>query len=184
MKKAVILVVEKDRSLSAKAAQALAEAGFEVVEAADAADGLEKIWETRPDLVIASTDLPPVNGENACLRLRQASYLPLIAIGSRDEVVEMLELGADACIIRPPSNREVVARVHLLLNRKRNDHTRGGGRMGIKNYVRARDDPDGLSPTEYRLSSYFLFNEGKLLDYPRLITEVWGGKIKKFAANS
>ena len=177
MKKAVVLVVEKDSSLSAMAARALAEAGFDVVEAANAADGLKKIFEMRPDVVIASTDLPPVNGENACLRLRQASYLPLIAIGSRDEVVEMLELGADACIIKPPSNREVVARVHLLLNRQRNDHLGGGGGTRIENYPPAGDDSEGLSPTEFRLSSCLLLNEGRLLDYPRLISAVWGEKM-------
>ena len=176
MKKAVVLVVEKDSALSAMAAGALREAGFEVVEAADAADGLKKIYETHPDVVIASTDLPPVNGEDACLRLRQASYLPLIAIGSREEVVEMLELGADACIIRPPSGREMVARVHLLLSRRKDDRPGGGGRPGIKSYLSGEDDSDGLSPTEFRLSSCLLSNEGRLLVYPQLITEVWGGK--------
>jgi two-component system, OmpR family, response regulator ArlR len=177
MKKSIVLVVEKDRTLSAMAAGALREAGYEVFEAPDATDGLKKIFQTRPDLIIASTDLPPVNGENACLRLRQASYLPLIAIGSQEEVVEMLELGADAYVIRPPSNREVVARVHLLLNRQRKDQTGGGCRTGIMNYLRAVDDSDGLSPTEFRLSSCLLSNEGRLLDYPRLITEVWGEKM-------
>jgi DNA-binding response OmpR family regulator len=99
----------------------LREAGYEVVEAAGAAAGLKMIYEIQPDVVIASTDLPPVNGEDACLRLRQASYLPLIAIGRKQEVVEMLEMGVDACIISPPSGREVVARVNSLLGRQDKD---------------------------------------------------------------
>jgi DNA-binding response OmpR family regulator len=121
VKKAVVLVVEKDRSSSAVAVEALREAGYEVVEAAGAAAGLKMIYEIQPDVVIASTDLPPVNGEDACLRLRQASYLPLIAIGRKQEVVEMLEMGVDACIISPPSGREVVARVNSLLGRQEKD---------------------------------------------------------------
>ncbi len=176
MKKAVILVVEKDSSLSVAAVEALRREGYEVVQAVDATDGLKKIYETHPDVVIASTDLPPVDGEDACLRLRQASYLPLIAIGTREEVVEMLELGADACIIRPLSGREVVARVHLVLRKRKGNRPGGGGRPGIDRYLPGEDDSDGLSPTEYRLCSCLLSNEGRLLGYPQLITGVWGGK--------
>jgi DNA-binding response OmpR family regulator len=178
MKKAVVLVVEKDRSLVAEAVEALREAGYEVVEAADAADGLKKLYVTNPDVVIASTDLPPVNGEDACQRLRQASYLPLIAIGSREEVVEMLELGVDACVIKPPSGREVVARVDSLLRRRGNvDTPEGSGRSDIKDYLPGEtDEPGGLSPTECHLGYCLLSNEGRLLEYPRLITEVWGHK--------
>jgi DNA-binding response OmpR family regulator len=117
MQKAVVLVVEKDRASSAVAVEALREAGYEVVEADGAAASLRMIYELHPDVVIASTDLPPVDGEDACLRLRQASYLPLIAIGSREEVVEMLEMGVDTGIVSPPSGREVVARVNALLGR-------------------------------------------------------------------
>lgn len=131
MKRAVVLIVEKDRSLLAEAAGALEEAGYRVVEVADAADGLKLISELNPDVVIASTDLPTVNGEDACLRLRQASYLPMIAIGSRDEVVEMLELGADAIVISPPGGREVLARVNSLLKRGGDEEPPGDVGCGL-----------------------------------------------------
>jgi DNA-binding response OmpR family regulator len=126
MKRAVVLFVEKDRSSAVEAVQALRQAGYKVVEATDPAMGLKMIYEVRPDVVIASADLPPVKGEDAFMRLRQASYLPLIAIGSRDDVVEMLELGADAFLAGPPSAREVVARVGSLLKRRGDDDPAGG----------------------------------------------------------
>lgn len=177
MKKAVVLVVEKDRSSSLAAVEALREAGYEVIEADGAAAGLKTIYEVHPDVVIASADLPDVHGEDAFLRLRQASYLPMIAIGSREEVVEMLELGIDACIISPPSGREVVARVQSLLSRQGKDDPPGGGASpGIENFLPGGGDPGGLSPTEFRLSSCLLANRGRLLSYPLLITGVWGGK--------
>jgi DNA-binding response OmpR family regulator len=127
MKKAVILIVEKDRTSSQEAVEALREAGFEVVEADGAAAGLRTIYETRPDLIIAGYDLPAVNGEDAFLRLRQASVLPMIAIGRREEVVEMLEMGMDACIVSPPSGREVVARVQAMLARPEKNNPSGNG---------------------------------------------------------
>jgi DNA-binding response OmpR family regulator len=178
VKKAVVLVVEKDRALVTEAIRALQEAGYEVIIANDTAEGLKMLYLKDPDVVIASTDLSSVNGEDACQRLRQASYLPLIAIGSSNEVVEMLELGMDACIIGPPSGREVVARVDSLIRRRGNDSQAGGGsRSDINDYLPGgKDKPGGLSPTECHLSACLLSNEGRLLEYPRLITEVWGGK--------
>jgi DNA-binding response OmpR family regulator len=174
----LVLVVERDRALLTVTAGALRQAGFEVAVSADTADGLKKIYEIKPDVVIASTDLPPVNGEDACQRIRQASYLPFIVLGGREEVVEMLELGADAYIVKPASGQEVVARVNSLLRRRGNDEPpEGSARLGIERYLPGRTDgPDRLSPTECRLGSCLLSNEGRLLGYPQLITEVWGGK--------
>jgi DNA-binding response OmpR family regulator len=176
VKKALVLVVEKDRALAEEAAEALREAGYEVAEAADGADGLKKLYETNPDVVIASTDLPLVNGEDACQRLRQASYSPFVVLGTREEVAAMLELGADAGIVNPPSGREVVARVNSLLRRKSKEDPPGGGGPGIESYLHKDDGGEGLSPTERRLGCCLLINEGRLLDYPQLITDVWGGK--------
>ena len=178
MEKVIVLVVEKDRALVAEAVEALREAGYEVVEATDAADGLKKIYELNPDIIIASTDLPPVNGEDACMRIRQASYLPIVILGSQEELVKTLEQGADAYIVKPASGREVVARVHSLLRRKESDDPpEGGAGLRIEHYLSGeKDGPEGLSPTECRLSACLLSNEGRLLGYPQLITEVWGGK--------
>ncbi len=173
MKAALVLVVEKDRALAEEAIVALRDAGYEVVEAVDGADGLKKLYEMNPDVVIASADLPLVNGEDACRRLRQASYSPFIVMGTREEVAAMLELGADAGIVSPPGGREVVARVNSLLKKRGDDDPPGGG-VGIDSFLDAGGE--GLSPTERRLGSCLLVNEGRLLDYPQLITEVWGGK--------
>ena len=111
-----ILFVEKDEALRLKAVEALEAAGYEVVTAADAMDGLKKLDETHPDLIII--ELPMENGEDDYLRIRQASYLPIIVVGSREETAEMLEFGADAYVPKPLSLVELVARVRALLRRK------------------------------------------------------------------
>jgi two-component system response regulator ArlR len=49
--------------------------------------------------------------------------------------------------------------------------------LGINTYSPGEEDNQGgLSPTECRLSAYLISNEGRLLDYTRIITEVWGNK--------
>ena len=118
IRQASILVIEKDDTIAEKASVALKEAGYIVVRVADALDGLKKVYELRPDLIIAGWELPMVNGEDACLRIRQASYLPILVLGNKDEAVETLELGIDAYLIKPLSLSELVARVHALLRRK------------------------------------------------------------------
>lgn len=113
-----ILVIEKDEALAVKVATALEEAGYTVVRTSDARDGLKKLYEGCPDLVIVARELPMLDGEDPCLRIRQTSYLPILVLGNNEETTEVLELGADAYMTKPPSLTELVARVRSLLRRK------------------------------------------------------------------
>jgi DNA-binding response OmpR family regulator len=144
----------------------------------NAADGLKKLYESYPDLIIVARELPMVDGEDACLRMRQASYLPMIILGSQEEAAEMLELGADAYMTKPLSSSELVARVHALLRRKpRFGPPSNDIRLEIEKHLpRDGGGSNGLSITEYRLASCLIFNKGRFMGYNRLITEVWGGR--------
>jgi len=126
-----VLVIERDEALAAKATVALEEAGYKVVRAVDALDGLRKLYEVDPGLIIVDSALRTASGEYAYLRMRQASYLPIIILGSQEEAVDMLELGADAYMTKPLGFAELVARVKSLLRRKlRDDSMRGQARTG------------------------------------------------------
>jgi len=118
MKRPRILVIENDEVAAERIVSFLEEAGYDVVRAADAAVGLARLYETRPDLVVMAGSLPVINGEDPCLRVRQASYLPIIILGGIYNAVEALELGADAYMNKPPSREELVARVNALLRRR------------------------------------------------------------------
>jgi len=108
---------------------ALEGAGYVVVRAVDTLDGIKRLYEERPDVIIAGSEQMMVNGEEVCLRIRQAYYIPLIVIGSEGEAAEILELGADVFVTRPPSLAELVARVNRLLQRKLGFPS-GGGNPG------------------------------------------------------
>ncbi len=170
-----ILVIEQDKVLQVRIVAALEGAGFKVTAASEALDGLKKLYETYPDLIIMAKDLPMVNGEDSCLRVRQAVYMPIIVLGSESEAAEMLELGADAYVVKPTSLAELVARVRSLLRRKpRYDSPGGAPGLGIDSYLTDdEDDSDGLSPTEYRLASCLIHNKGIMLGYPELISGAW-----------
>lgn len=118
IRQACVLVIDQDEALAEKEAGALEEAGFNVVKVTDAIDGLKKVYELRPDLIVLAREVPMLNGEDACLRIRQACYLPILVLGDEEEAVETLELGVDAYLSKPLSVSELVARVHALLRRR------------------------------------------------------------------
>lgn len=165
--------------MALKIAAALEEAGYQVVKANSALDGLKKLYEAYPDVVILARELPMLHGEEPCLRIRQASYLPIIVLGSGEEAAEVLELGADVFMTKPPNLDELVARVHSLLRRKLKDNPPGGNpvthvKNGLTNEGKGSSK---LTTTEFRLASCLILNKGKLLGYRQLIAEVWGGKV-------
>ncbi len=173
-----ILIIEKNEALAAEEAAVLEEAGYRVARARDALDGLKKLYEAYPDLIIMDMEFPSVNGVYPLLRIREVYSLPIIALGGREEVVNMLELGADAFMIKPPDLRELLARVRSLLRRKsKHEPTGEDYKLEIENHRDiGGDGSNGFTQTEYRLASCMIINNGRLLDYPRLISEVWGGK--------
>ena len=121
MKPPRILVIENDEAAAGRIVSFLEEAGFDVVKAADAAVGTAMLYETHPDLVVMAGSLPVINGEDPCLRIRQASYLPIIILGGIYDAIEALELGADAYLNEPPGREELIARVRALLRRHTSD---------------------------------------------------------------
>jgi DNA-binding response OmpR family regulator len=160
----------------------LTEAGFQVTDVSDGYQGLSSIYESLPDLVIMAQDLPLPNAEELCSRLRQVSHLPIIVLGYREKEVgetEMLELGADAYMSKPPAHAELIARVRSLLRRRgRRPDPPGCGSGGeLEQRISKRGNGAGdLTSTEFRLLSCLMLNEGRLVPHSQLVSEVWGGK--------
>ena len=172
-----ILVIEQDEELALEVTAALEEVGYTVVRTGDTRDGLRKLYQAYPDLIILARELPMVNGEDPCLRVRQACYLPIIVIGNDDAASEILELGADAYLMKPPGLHELVARVNSLLRRKTRYHPEDeSSRLEIENARSEEGNGAKLTATEFRLASCLVCNRGRLLEYSQLISEVWGAK--------
>jgi len=181
MRDPYILVIENDEAVVARVAAALEGAGFNVLTATNAVVGLRKIYESHPDVIIMATEILVADGEDSYLQIRLATYLPIIVLGNSEDEVEVLEFGADAFMAKPPDLTELVARVKWLLRRKPRLESRKGnpglGELDMKNGPPQRDNGSKyLSATEYRLASCLLLNGGRLLEYSRLISEVWAGK--------
>jgi DNA-binding response OmpR family regulator len=111
-----ILIISRDQDLSVDAAAALHKLGYEVIISTDTSEGLARLRESCTNLVIGDRELPLEGGTaELCLKVRQASYIPVIIVGQEVALAETLESGADAYLAKPPDLHELVARVGRLL---------------------------------------------------------------------
>ena len=117
-----ILVVEDAPEFQHLHRESLSKAGYKVSVAGDGARALEVARSTSPDVIILDLVLPDVDGMDLCSEFRKFTDAYIIMVTSRsDEVDKLVGLaaGADDYITKPFSNRELAARVGVLLRRPR-----------------------------------------------------------------
>jgi CheY-like chemotaxis protein len=97
--------------------------GFEVIEARNGLEALEKAQQTTPDLIILDIKMPRLNGYETCRRLKEIEGLrevPVIflsAKGQRQEIEEGMNLGAAGYILKPFAPEDLVSKVQEILGR-------------------------------------------------------------------
>ena len=120
-----IVVVDDDASLLFATARILKSAGYEVSTATGGVEGLEKIREVHPDLVLLDVIMPDIDGRTVCRRIKsdpnlRGTYVILLSSmqTASDQQAEGLESGADGYVARPVEKRELLARVESMLRIK------------------------------------------------------------------
>ena len=101
---AKILLIEDDFVLSETMRLMLSKKGFTVEVAGDAITGLQKAYALKPDVILLDIMLPGMDGWQALSRFREMSDVPIImltAVGSDDNIVKGLDMGADDYIVKP-----------------------------------------------------------------------------------
>jgi DNA-binding response OmpR family regulator len=116
-----ILMIEDDHRLASMVRSYLADAGFEVAVADDAARGLRHLEKQAFDLVLLDLMLPDADGLDVCRRIRSESRVPVIMVTARGDTTDRvvgLELGADDYLSKPFDPRELLARIRAVLRRR------------------------------------------------------------------
>lgn len=119
-----VLIVDDESSIRAVLRGYLLAAGFEVVEAGGAGEALRAVRATEPDVVLLDVGLPDGDGFEVLGGIRAASQAYVIMVTARSEELDRLlglSAGADDYVTKPFSPREVVARVHAVLRRSRQE---------------------------------------------------------------
>lgn len=115
-----ILVIDDDPQIRNVLRVALKQAGYEVNEAGDGAEGLAKAKNGKADLIVLDIGLPEMDGLEVCRRLRADNETPVLFLTARDDEIDRVigfELGGDDYVAKPFSPRELIARIKAILKR-------------------------------------------------------------------
>lgn len=116
-----IVVIEDDPHIQKLISQTLQREGYEVITANDGSEGLRKVIETLPQLVVLDISLPGLDGYQVCHQLRSeqaTSALPIIMVTAMSRPSDQrrgFENGADDYLPKPFMLSELVTRVQSLL---------------------------------------------------------------------
>jgi two-component system KDP operon response regulator KdpE len=182
-----ILAIDDDYLLLQLIQRSLESAGYEVTIALNGESGLQQLRKTSPHLVILDVMMPQMDGWEICRRIRDLSTVPVImltALGSHQDIVKGLKMGADDYLVKPFHPEELQARVEAVLRRMRmppppSDTSPlrfGGGDLIIdpaNHQVMARSEVVDLTPTEYDLLLFMAKRAGRILSTDIIFDNVW-----------
>jgi len=118
-----ILIAEDERDIRELVAFSLQFGGFEVVQAANGAEAVERAPVEKPDLILMDVRMPKMTGYEACRALKampDMRHIPVVflsAKGQESEIQTGLEAGAEEYILKPFAPDELVKQVKLVLER-------------------------------------------------------------------
>lgn len=115
-----VLIVEDDPRIRELLVREFSDSGFQVLATADGTSALFQLGVAQPDAMIVSICLPDRDGWETLRRARELSEVPIIALVAHDDEqarINSLRPGADHSVTKPPSPRELCARVSALLRR-------------------------------------------------------------------
>jgi len=98
---------------------------FSITVALDGKEGLKQAVEEIPDIIISDVMMPEMDGFELCKKLKEdyrTSHIPIILLTAKADIpsrIEGLERGADAYIVKPFNQRELLVRMQKLLELRR-----------------------------------------------------------------
>ena len=181
-----ILIVDDEERMVRFIRLNLEHDGFQVFEAFNGKQAIDKIRSNLPDLVLLDVMMPDIDGFEVLEMIRESSTVPVIMLtakGEEEDRVHGLELGADDYITKPFSPRELVSRVRAVLRRTEMSGVSTHGLIEVderlkldfgRHEVWVEDKLVKLRPTEYRLLYHLVQNAGWVLTHDQILTKVWG----------
>ena len=183
-----ILLVDDEQSIQTLLSYPLRKDGYEVVQASDGRQALDRFAEQPFDLVVLDVMLPQLDGLEVCRRLRARSAVPIIMLTAKAEEIDKvvgLELGADDYITKPFSMREFRSRIKAALRRadmqpapeQETEPPLEVGDLAVdfgKRSVEVRGDDVSLTFVEFEILGALARNPGRVFTRDQLLSRIWG----------
>lgn len=183
---AKILVVDDDAYICDVLKTYLEKEEFEVATASDGVEAMDSFRVFEPDLVLLDIMMPRKDGWAVCREIREQSQTPIIVLSAKGEVIDKvlgLELGADDFVVKPFSNKEVVARIKAVLRRckNRDEHVDGevirfdNLEISLSKYeLKLAGKTVDVPPKELELLFFLASNYNRVFTRDQLLDKVWG----------
>ena len=179
-----ILIIEDEKDLQIVLQYSLQKEGYQVDIASTGLEGLEKIKNKKPSLLLLDLNLPDMSGLEICQKIRadkdckDLAIVMLTAKSQENDRVRGFEVGADDYVPKPFSTRELILRIQALLRRVKESTFDGINFAEISLDIHAHqcfiaDEEVMLTALEFRLLRKFLENEGLVLTRDVLLSDVW-----------
>jgi two-component system, OmpR family, response regulator MprA len=179
-----VLVVDDEPAVQNALSRALALERYEVAQAMDGREALERLGATPFEVVILDVSMPYIDGLEVCRRLREGGdRTPVLMLTARegvDDRVAGLDAGADDYLVKPFALRELLARVRALLRRAGEDgqdETLAFEDLRLDRLAHEAYRGErllALTRTEFLLLEMFLRHPRQVLTRSAIFEHVWG----------
>lgn len=180
---AKVLIVDDEPHIRRLLRTTLARASYDISEAETAAEALEMLTRTDPDVILLDLGLPDRDGLELVPIIRMRTTATLLVVSARDateQKVTALDLGADDYVTKPFDSEELLARVRTALRHRMNSQgiqsvvTAGDVEVDLLNrrVLKAGNDVR-LTPKEYGVVAELAKFPGRVITHQQLLSSVW-----------
>jgi two-component system response regulator ResD len=154
---------------------------FDVDEAKDGREALDKVRQNSYDLIVLDIMMPNMDGFTFMREMKRLADIPVIMLSARGQEYDKLlgfELGVDDYVVKPFSPNELMARVQAVLKRHESPQALQYQFEGLTIDVSGRnvlvdDRRLALTPKEFDLLLYLVRHKNKALSREILLENVW-----------
>ncbi len=181
-----ILLVDDDKDIRNLIKLYLANENYEIIEAQDGYDALEKIDHTF-DLVLLDSMMPKMDGVQTCVNIRKKYTLPIVFLKAKSEDMDKytgFSSGADDYITKPFNPIDLMARVKAHIRRYRDyagqnvdvdEIIMGDLKVNLSGKTVQKSGEDiKLTKIEFAILELFLKNRKRVYSLEQIYTNVWG----------
>lgn len=188
-----LLVVDDEQTLVEQLQAALERERYLVETALDGEEALDKLASSPVDLIILDIMLPKLDGLSVLRAIRKNGLsTPVLMLSAKGDIADKiagLDLGADDYLAKPFSLAELMARVRALLRRgvDQKDTLLRVGDLCLDTKTRqvsCGDTEVELTPREFSILEFLLYNKNRAISRFSLAEHVWGDAFDPFSMSN
>ena len=192
-----VMLIDDDPSIHESLRDVVEEEGYEFCGALSGKEGLRRLDEERPDLLLLDVMMPGMNGFDVCRQMREEGRrIPVIFLTAKNDIVDKstgFKAGADDYVTKPFIADELLLRIDAHVRRHRDDlaHVRAAeaadapprpaachvGDLEVlfdRYEVRLRGEVVPLTAKEFEILSLLAESPGEVFTRRRIYEHLWG----------